>query len=456
MLSRRRIPRIAAFVLSAATLLVATATVQAVPGDRIWVRSFEASAYVEEFRDLAPGPLRSVYAVGVAKATEESGKLLVARYDAGGKRLWARVYAAGGDGAYGRRAIAVADGVIVAGTAGNAAAPDRQDILIVKYAANGTRLWATRYDGSGHRNDYAVDIAAAGDPIAYVGGTSIGSGTGRDYVVLQVNIRTGRIVWTRGYDGPSTRDELRGVHADVDGNVYVTGESADSGGASTAAATLMYDTGGRRLWLTRLHAGAGPTSGTDVSIDIDEQGVYVAGSAEGGMSSGRDVILAKLALSDGAKQWVKTAQVPNGDEECLAFAASGVHGWAIAGSTTDRATGDSEGFVATWATDGTPLWQDTFRVGLPGDDALFTTAGRSTTGNVFCGGFTSGSGGAEDFTVVKYRSDGGVAWSNIYDGAAHGLDVCRDILVRGSGLYAGGVRGKTALDASALLVKYER
>ena len=86
----------------------------------------------------------------------------------------------------------------------------------------------------------------------YVGGTSLGAATGRDYVVLQVHVPSGRIIWTRRYDGPGTRDELRGLHADVDGNVYVTGESADGGG-STAAATLLYDIGGRRLWVRRLH-----------------------------------------------------------------------------------------------------------------------------------------------------------------------------------------------------------
>ena len=452
MASRRAIS-VAVFVAFVASSLAAATVAGAGPGDRIWVRSLAASTSVEEFRDLAPGPQGSVYAAGVAKATEESGKLLVARYDADGKRLWARIYGAAGAG--GRRLVAVPGGVIVAGTAGNVASNHRHDILVVKYSANGTRMWETRYDGPGHRDDAAAGIDLGSEGTVYVGGTSVGAATGRDYVVLQVHVKSGRIIWTRRYDGPGTRDELRGLHADVDGNVYVTGESADPGG-STAAATLMYDIGGRRLWLRRLHTGAGPTSGAAVTIDIDEQAVYVAGSAEGGMSSGRDVILAKLSMAAGVKQWVQTAGVPGGDEECLALAASGVYGWAIAGSTIDRVTGDSMGFVASWAVGGTPLWQDTYGVGLPGDDALFVTAGRDGTGAVYCGGFTSSPGGGEDFTVVKYGVGGSFEWGNVYDGAAHRMDLCRDILVRGSGLYAGGVRSKTMLDTSALLIKFER
>jgi hypothetical protein len=454
MANRRRISVLAAMVaLAAASLAVATAA-GAAPGDRIWVRAYAASTSAEDFRDLAPGPRGSVYAVGVAKATEESGKLLVARYDLDGNRLWAKVYGAGG-AASGAFAVAVPDGVIVAGTAGNLASSHREDILVVKYSANGKRLWATRHDGPGHRDDVPAGIAVGYEDTVYVGGTSVGAATGRDYVVLQIHARSGRITWTRRYHGPAMRDQLKGLHADVDGNVWVTGKSADGGG-STAAATLMYNIGGRRLWIRRLHVGGKPTSGTAVTINIDEQAVYVAGSANGGPASGRDVILAKLSIATGARAWTRTAQVPGGDEECLALAASGVHGWAIAGSTRDRVTGGARGFVASWAVDGTPLWQDTFSVGLPSDDALFVTAVRNSTGAVYCGGFTSGSGSAEDFTVVKYRSDGSREWANVYDGAAHGTDLCRDILVRGSGVYAGGMRSSTMLNTSALLIKYRR
>jgi hypothetical protein len=467
MIAARRSYPLIVFFASVALLLMAVSLVaategSAAPGDRLWVRAQGGSALVEEFRDLVAGPRGSVYAVGVARGTEESGRLLVSRYDRDGSRLWTRVYAAGGDGAFGLRAVAVPGGIVVAGSAGNPASPHGRDILIVKYSQRGERLWSTRYDGKRHRDDYPADIDLGGQDlgaygsVVYVGGTSIGKGTGRDYVTLQLNARTGWIIWTKRYDGPSTRDELRALHADAEGNVYVTGESVDARGGSTAAATLAYDIVGQRLWLRRLHAGVGPASGAGISIDIEEQGVYVAGSAVGGMSTGRELMLAKLSLSAGARQWVQMTGVPDGDEETLAFAASGVHGFALAGSTTDRVTGDARALVALWAVDGTPLWQHTYTVGLPGNDAMFTAVQRDGAGNVYLGGFTSGSGHAEDFTVLKYDAAGALQWDDVYDGAAHGTDLCRDLLVRGSGLYAAGLRSKTMLDTSALLIKFER
>jgi hypothetical protein len=449
-------------LLLTAVSLSAAATASAAPGDRVWVRAQDRSTLGEDFRDLVAGPRGSVYAVGVTGGTEESGRLLVSRYDADGSLLWTRTYGAGGAGASALRAVAVPGGLVVVGSAGNVAAPHRRDIVVIKYSHAGARLWVTRYDGAAHRDDspQVVDVGGedvgANAAVVYVGGTSVGRTTGRDYVTLQLNARTGWIIWGKRYHGPGGRDELRALHADADGNVYVTGVSADAGGGSTAAATLVYDIVGSRLWLTRLHAGAGPASGAGVSLDIDEGGVYVAGSAVGGMSTGRELMLAKLSLAAGAKEWVEMTGIPDGDEETLAFAASGVHGWALAGSSTDRATGDVKGVVALWDVDGTPLWQTAYNVGVASDDALFTTVQRDSAGSVYLGGFTSGAGHAEDFTVLKYDGAGAPVWADIYDGAAHGTDLCRDVLVRGSGLYAGGVRGTTLLDTSALLIRYER
>jgi hypothetical protein len=453
---------VAALAVMAAALLVAAPRAAAAPGDRLWVRTYPAGPYVEEFRDLAAGPKRSVYAVGVAQGTEETGKLLVVRYSPDGARLWTRQYGAGGSGAYGFRALAVADGVIVVGSAGNVSSPHKLDIVVIKYSATGRRLWTTRYDGPGHKDDTPAGIvhgyySVTGELVdVYVGGTSVGDGTGRDYVVLKIHLRSGRTLWTRRYDGPAQRDVLTALAPGPRGRVYVTGESEDAGG-STAAATIAYEFEGSRLWTRRLHAGAGPTSGAGIVFyGEDDPGIYVAGTTTGGMSTGDEIMLARLGSADGAVQSVQTVGVTNGNERALAFAANGVHGVAIAGETVDRGTGDIQGFVATWDQFGAFMWQKTFTGGLPTDRALFDCVAYDSAGGVYCGGFSAAGGTAEDFAVVRYDADGGITWSDAYDGAAHGTDFCRDILVRGTGIYAGGYVGKGGMNTSALLIKYAR
>ena len=453
---------LAVFVLTVTVLLATAATATAAPGDRTWVRGFSSSTRVEDFLAVANGQQRTVYAVGIASATEESGKMLVARYSADGKRLWAHTYSAGGDSAYGRCLLVVPGGVIVAGTAGNVAAPNRLDIVVVKYAGDGRRLWTRRYDGPGHRNDDPSDLELGPGGTVYVGGTSVGEGTGKDYVLMQVAQSYGSVLWTRRYDGAGKFDDLRAVHADLEnGAVYVTGRSAGDA-AGVAAATIKYSASGRRLWARRLHEGAGPTYGAGVALNLEDKVVYVAGATYGGVAAGWDAMLVQLSMATGAKKWVRTAAVPHTNERVVAFAdyvrfVPGGYGFALAGSSSDPDTLDETAFVTTWALDGTPLWQDAdFKVGLPGDDAGYFSVTDDSEGSLYCGGFTSGSGGLEDFTVVKYSPAGAFVWDNVYDSPAHKTDICRVLTMGYGGLYAAGFRSKTTLDTNALLVKYER
>ncbi len=450
---------VAGLVVALVAVLAAAPVASAAPGDRVWVRSIASSSLAEDFVDVAKGQQRTVYAAGYARATEESGRLLVARYTADGTRLWARTYAAGGDGAYGRCLLVVPGGVIVAGTAGNVASPGRRDIVVVRYTGDGRRVWALRYDGPGHRDDSAEGLALGPDGTFFLGGTSPGKGTGRDYAVMRVRLSDGARLWTRRYDGPGSSDRLMAIHAGPGSEgVYVTGESADEGGG-TAAATIRYSFTGRRLWVRRLHGGAGSAFGTAVNIALTEGAVFVVGGSEGGMSTGWDMMLARLSLATGAVEWAHFAAVPNGDEYSAGTAfhvplAAG-YGIAAAGYTVERGTGTVRGLVAAWTYDGVQRWQDEFAASLPTDDALFFCVTHDPSGNVYCGGITSRLAGSTDVAAVKYSPAGARLWASSYDSAAHATDFCHAVAYGHGGLFVAGLREKTMLDTSALLIRYE-
>jgi hypothetical protein len=378
-----------------------------------------------------------------------------------------RLYGAGGAGASGYRAVAVHAGLIVVGTVGNVSSPHQKDILVAKYSASGELLWTTRYDGPGHRDDESAGIVVGahgygGRPsLVYVGGTSFGAGTGRDYVLLQIRVSDGRVRWVRRYAGPRGRDELRDLCADTRGNVYVTGVSDDRGG-DTAAATLRYHHDGSRRWLQRLHAGAGLTRGAGISVK-DSRGsvpfsppeIHVAGTTSGGMSTGYEVMLASLAYADGATQWTQTAGSAEGDEFAIAFAPDSSYGDAIVGLSMDRVSRSPRGYVATWDLLDVFAWQGVYPPPPTADEGAFTAAVRAASGALYCGGSAS-AGTPADFLVVSYSVDGTIAWDDTFDGATHDSDVCRDVLLRGDGVYACGSLGRDGLNTSALLVKYER
>ena len=225
----------AALVLVVALSLLVPPAALADGGSAIWSRQFSSGRQADEYLSVAAGPSGSIYVTGVARASEESSVLLLAKYtDAGtsATRSWVHTFTwPGTSGAAGSEVAVDANGdVLVAGTVGAPPYVDRagRDILVLKYAPDGALKWARRYDGPAGRDDYNGAMALDGSGNVYVIGTSRGAGTGKDYVVLKYRGDDGRLLWVERYGGPGT-DEARAVVADGRGNVFVTGSSRGSG-----------------------------------------------------------------------------------------------------------------------------------------------------------------------------------------------------------------------------------
>lgn len=461
----RRLVIAAVVVLGLAALLAFAAPAKAAyaPGERIWVKSASTGPLGDAFYDLAGGPNGSVFAAGIGRATEESSRLLVARYGAGGDRLWYHSYAGPGTGGLAEEAAVSDRGwLYVACTKGTWVLPRSQDIVVARYAKDGTRVATRVFDGPAHRQDYAADIAVYGWDTVYVAGTVTRSGTGKDIALIKLR-RNGEIVWTRYYAGPGKTDEAHAVAVDAGGNAYVVGKS---GGDSQAAVVVKISRGGHVLWSRRLHGGAGPADATDVGVisGAGISGVYVTGSSIGGMSTKAGMLCAKLGTSTGAVKWQTTAEVADGDDYGYALGLDAAGNVVVAGETVAFGTAVSRGLVAKWGpSGGAPTYQNTYQVGLPGDDASFAAIAVDADGNAYCGGYTSGSTHAEDYTIAAFAPNGSDLWGNVFTSTGVDADFCRDVLVRKDGVYgAGSVTPGDGtplpgnMNQNALLIKHQR
>jgi hypothetical protein len=130
------------------------------------------------------------------------------------------------------------------------------DVMTLKYAPDGTLLWAQGYDNGTTDNGDDIAVTADGDKlwVSRVNGPSNFVDAGNDvaadaagyvYVIGYLTTATqydyatvkltpgGEIVWTSLYDGPvSSFDTGRGITVDEMGNVYVTGTSGNASGDS--------------------------------------------------------------------------------------------------------------------------------------------------------------------------------------------------------------------------------
>lgn len=199
--------------------------------------------------------------------------------------------------------------------------------------------------------------------------------------------------WAKRYNFTGTlNDYTQAMTYDESGNVYVTGYS------NSNYITLKYSPEGNILW-TAIYNGPANDGDEPSSICVDAAGnVYVTGSSFGN------------------------------------------------GSQTDMAT-------IKYNASGTQQWVQRYNgTGNDNDEAVSVAV--DAAGNVYTGGWATGSGGSLDYVIVKYSSAGSQVWSRTYNGPASGNDIMTRMIIDNSGnIYATG-RSRGALNDDVATIKY--
>jgi hypothetical protein len=159
------------------------------------------------------------------------------------------------------------DGVAVAG--------DQPDIVTVKYAPDGTQLWAARYDNPGSDTSRALAIDPAGN--VYVLGNLFE--TNANILTIKYN-SAGVQEWARRYDS-GMPDWAFTLTADSLGNVYVAAFLSYTNSSSDVL-IIKYDTAGEILW-SRTYSAPGALNNQPGAIAVDSAGnVHVTGDSDAG------------------------------------------------------------------------------------------------------------------------------------------------------------------------------
>ncbi|MFI5697240.1 alpha/beta hydrolase-fold protein [Kribbella sp. NPDC051586] len=256
----------------------------------------------------------------------------------------------------------------------------------------------------------AVAAAGALDGQPYAGGTD---------VALVKYRADGSRVWTRSL-GTSGTERAYGVAVDADGRVVVTGytngdlDGSHAGTTTDDAFVAQYDADGNRRWLTQFGVPGAADRGYSVAVDGSD--IYVGGytkGALGGANQGdKDVFVARLD-GEGRLVWLRQTG-STGEDKGMAVAVSGgsVYLAGMTAGALGTSVGGLDGFLARYTTDGDPVWVRQF--GTSASDEVWALA-PDPNGGVYLAGYTAGDfagtlSGDKDLLIARADSDGTLTW----------------------------------------------
>ncbi|MCX6641467.1 MAG: SBBP repeat-containing protein, partial [bacterium] len=251
-------------------------------GVQQWVARYSGpGSYYDEAYNLAVDGSGNVYVTGSSEGSGTGPDYATIKYNSSGVQEWVARYNGPGNDYDEAYSLAVDGSGNVCVTGYSLGSGTDQDYATIKYNSAGVQQWVARYNGPGNHYDYAYSLAVDGSGNVYVTGSSIGSGTNRDYATIRYN-SAGVQEWVARYNGPGNNwDEATSLAVDGSGNVYVTGHSYGSGTYADYA-TIKYNSAGVQEWVARYN-GPGNSGDEANSLAVDGSGnVYVTGISDGG------------------------------------------------------------------------------------------------------------------------------------------------------------------------------
>jgi hypothetical protein len=347
-------------------------------GSSGWTRFWDGAAHLDDKAwDIAVSSAGSVYVLASSR-TGTGGSTVLLKYSAEGKRLWARRWTgpAGANPSPTRMAIDTHGRIVVVGEYRSGPAPH---VFVARYRSDGRRQWLSKYK-SGYMT-VPNDFCLGGSGAIYVAGTIMsGAASSGDGLLLKYS-STGALRWKNVYAPLSNAyDTFKAVCRRPAGGVYLAG-SSQSSPADSDGIVYLCSAAGKRTLITRL--GFGDGAYTEL-YDI-------ARGADGGI-------------------------VVCGD-------------WEVTHANYDF-------YVASFAEAGATKWTTAADSGLGYDRAELLAV--SPGGGVTASGFFAGGGGTQDVATYFFSPTGVAEHRNLWPGLIDGQPVARDVAVRGDKVWIAG------------------
>ena len=307
------------------------------------------------------------------------------------------------------------------------------DVMTVAFARDGTPLWNDTFDGPAGWHDQVRGMTLAADGTLWVVGNTPDPNHYANVLLLAYDGASGSLLHTVQYtSGPFTSEAGAAVATDLEGNVYVAGNTTGDG---PDVMVLKFDPAGNFVWKQTWDGPAQSPYSQDSSrqILVHEDGSPVV-LIHGVMSSLHpDYVVLKLDADDGSTIWQANWGVSGGDfpREMEMDAAGDLY---VTGTGIDLS--DKFATIKLDGVTGTLLWQAYDTVGYHNSAraiALDEEGGVYITGSVDPDGDRSNSNG-DMYTIKRDATTGALLWTHLYGASCIGCgDVPTDVIVAPGG-----------------------
>jgi len=235
--------------------------------------------------------------------------------------------------------------------------------------------------------------------------------------------------WEEAFGGAKDERGLA-LQETRDAGLIVTGYTASKGAGDRDLWLVKTDSEGEMEW-ERTVGGPGDDEGWAV-LETKDGGYLMTGVTESESSGGKDLLLVKT-YSDGYERWEKTF-VGTGDDWDLSVLETKDGGYAVAGVTTSRGSGGSDGWILKTDSDGNLEWEVT--MGGSKNDGI-TSILETEDGYLAAGTTESYGSGGKDVWLLKADADGERVWEKTF--GKGGDDRGNFVLEMEDGYVIGGV-----------------
>jgi uncharacterized delta-60 repeat protein len=261
----------------------------------------------------------------------------------------------------------------------------------------------------GANAEVSEGAAVASDGSTYLVGTTHTFGNNLPNIFLLKLAADGALSWQRTWEGPAAgffgSDEAEDVAVAADDAVYVTGLTP---GVAGDVVLLKFAPDGSLVW-QRSWGGSGTERGLSVAVAADGS-VYVAGSTNSFGSGESNGFILKFA-SDGSLIWQKSGSVST-----VAVAPDGTV-YAAGSVPRPDAISGTDVLLLKLDPDGNLIWQRTYAAGDGVDPRGGVTV--APDGSVYVAGaiFEERSQSVDlDVFILKFAADGSLVWERSWGG----------------------------------------